>query len=152
MRYRNAQGFTLVEVTIVLGLIGVIAAFGVAMSFSSLSQTTVTQERDLFVTLLLRSTRSAAVANLEESSHGVQIDNANNRYILFNGTTYVDGAASNRVIPYTNEAISIDNTGGNTIVFEQLSGDVAVGSGTVVIANGDASAEIIIRESGQIDW
>lgn len=152
MRYGHTNGFTLIEVTIVLGLIGVIAAFGVAMSFSSLSSTTVTQERDLFVTLLLRSTRSAAVANLEESSHGVQIDNANDRYILFNGTTYVAGAASNRVIPYTNEAIDIENTGGNTVVFEQLSGDVTVGSGTVVISNGTASQEIIIRESGQIDW
>jgi prepilin-type N-terminal cleavage/methylation domain-containing protein len=152
MRYSNAQGFTLIEVTIVLGLIGVIAAFGVAMSFSSLSRTTVTQERDLFVTLLLRSTRSAAIANLEESPHGVQIDNTNGRYILFNGTVYDENDTKNRAIPYVSDVITVSNTGGNTIVFDQLSGDVTTGAGTITISNGTVAQEIIIRESGQIDW
>jgi prepilin-type N-terminal cleavage/methylation domain-containing protein len=152
MKKASHSGFTLIEVTIVLGLIGVIAAFGVSMSFSSLSRATVTQERDLFVTLLLRSTRSAAIANMAESAHGVQIDNDNNRYILFTGTAYDENNVGNRVIPYISEVITVSNTGGDTIVFEQLSGDVATGAGTIAISNGTAVQEIIIRESGQIDW
>jgi prepilin-type N-terminal cleavage/methylation domain-containing protein len=152
MKKAHQSGFTLIEVTIVMGLIGVIAAFGVAMSFSSLSSTSVTQERDLFVTLLLRGTRAAAIANMEETAHGVQIDNDNHRYILFNGTSYDEDATSNRDVPYTNEAISVNNTGGDTVVFEQLSGDVIVGDGTITITNGSATQEITIRNSGQIDW
>lgn len=156
MTKAGQSGFTLIEITIVLGLVGVIAAFGVAMSYSSLSQTTVTQERDLFVTLLLRGTRAAAIANMEEAAHGVYIDDANNRYILFKGTDPNGVNASPRYIPYTNDTITVGSTGGDTIVFEQLSGKVIDGVmggvGTISISNGDATQEIIIRESGQIDW
>ena len=152
MKKLRQGGFTLIEVTIVLGLIGVIAAFGVAMSYSSLSKTNVTQERDLFVTLLLRGTRAAAIANLEETAHGVQIDNVNHRYILFNGTSYDENATSNRNVPYTSETIIVTNTGGDTVVFEQLSGDVIAGDGIITITNGSATQEITIRNSGQIDW
>lgn len=152
MKKLHQSGFTLIEVTIVLGLIGVIAAFGVAMSFSSLSRTSVTQERDLFVTLLLRGTRAAAIANLEETAHGVQIDNTNHRYILFNGTNYDENATSNRNVPYTSESITVTNTSGDTVVFEQLSGAVITGGGVIAITNGSATQEITIRNSGQIDW
>ena len=146
------RGFTLIEITIVLALVGVIAAFGVAMSYSSLSQTTVTQERDLFVTLLLRSTRAAAIANMEEAPHGVYIDDANNRYILFTGTAYSSSDPDNRSVPYTDDVITVTNNGGNSIVFDQLSGKVTSGAGTISIGNGNATQGIIIRESGQIDW
>ena len=152
MKKSSQSGFTLIEVAIVLGLIGVIAAFGVAMSFSSLSSTNVTQERDLFVTLLLQGTRAAAIANMEETDHGVQIDNINHRYILFNGTSYDKNAASNRFVPYTSGTITVTNTGGDTVVFEQLSGDVMTGAGVITITNGNAVQEITIRDSGQIDW
>ena len=152
-QYENwCRGFTLIEVTIVLGLIGVIAAFGVALSFSSLSNTTVTQERDLFVTLLLRGTRAAAVANIKEISHGVKIDNGNHKYILFEGESYTANPSSYREIPYTSEVIDITNTGGDTIVFQQLSGNVIAGDGVITVSNGSAMQEITIRESGQIDW
>lgn len=146
------QGFTMIELIIVIAMIGVIASFSAAMSLSSLTKSSVTQERDLFVTLLLRSTRAASLANLNNTAHGVQIDNTNHQYILFNGTTYTAGAASNRVIPYTNSALSVTNTGGNTIVFEQLSGSATTGAGTITIGNGNTSQSIIIRSVGQIDW
>ena len=152
MTKAGQNGFTLIEITIVLGLVGVIAAFGVAMSYSSLTKTSVTQERDLFVTLLLRGTRAAAIANMEESAHGVRIDNANDRYILFTGTDPNGASANPRYIPYTNEVIDIEYTNGDTIVFEQLSGKVTVGYGTIRIKNSNATQEIIIRQSGQIDW
>ena len=152
MQKSHQHGFTLIELVMVLALIGVIASFSAAMSLSSLSKSAVTQERDLFVTLLLRGARAASLANIGGTAHGVQIDNANHQYILFNGTTYTAGAASNRVIPYTNSAISITNSAGNTIVFEQLSGSVATGAGTITISNGNSTQSIIIRAVGQIDW
>lgn len=152
MQKSRQHGFTLIELVMVLALIGVIASFSAVMSLSSLSKSAVTQERDLFVTLLLRGARAASLANIGGTAHGVQIDNTNHQYILFNGTTYTAGTASNRVIPYTNSAISITNSGGNTIVFEQLSGNVTSGDGTLTVSNGNTSQSIIIRSNGQIDW
>ena len=173
-------GFSLIEIVIVLGLVGVIAAFSVVMNFGSLSRSSVTQERDLFMTLLLRSTRSEALANKGEIAHGVHIDNARHQYVLFNGTSCTvseagEGGAggeggeggsegggaggsgtcgntSDRVIPYTNSSVTITNTGGDTIVFDPLSGEVSTGAGTITITNGVATQKIIIRSNGQIDW
>jgi prepilin-type N-terminal cleavage/methylation domain-containing protein len=152
MKKIHQSGFTMIELIIVIALIGVVASFSAAMTLSSLSKSTVTQERDLFVTLLLRGARAASLANVGGTAHGVQIDNTNHQYILFNGTTYTAGAASNRVVPYTNSALSVSNTGGNTIVFEQLSGSATTGAGTITISNGRMSQSIIIRNVGQIDW
>lgn len=153
MQKSHQHGFTLIELVMVLALIGVIASFSAAMSLSSLSKSAVTQERDLFVTLLLRGARAASLANIGGTAHGVQIDNTNHQYILFNGTTFTAGTASNRVIPYTNNTISITkNLPGETIVFEQLSGNVTSGDGILTISNGNTSQSIIIRSNGQIDW
>lgn len=146
----HTQGFSLIELILVLGLIGVVALFTVPLTIDSLSRSAVSQERDLFVSLLLRGARAAALANLNEKSHGIQIDNTNHQYILFEGTTYTPGAATNRIIPYTNSTISI--SGGPKILFEQLSGDVTTGAGTINITNGAKTNTIIIASTGQIDW
>lgn len=146
------KGFTLIEIILVMGLIGIILSFGVAMSIGSISQSTVTQERDLFVTLLLRGARAAAIANVGQTAHSVYIDSANHKYILFDGTTYTSGASTNREVPFTNDNIVVTNTGGNKIIFDQLSGNVSEGAGTISITNGNATQEIIVREVGQIDW
>ena len=149
---KHTHGFTLIELVLVIALVGIIVSFGATMSLSSLSQSNVTQERDLFVTLLLRGARAASLANVNEVSHGVQIDNTNHRYILFEGITYNASASSNRTVPYTNNVLNISNSGGDTIVFEQLSGNVITGTGTISISNGNANQNIIIRDVGQIDW
>ena len=153
MQKSHQHGFTLIELVMVLALIGVIASFSAAMSLSSLSKSAVTQERDLFVTLLLRGARAASLANIGGTAHGVQIDNANHQYILFDGTDPNAASANKRFIPYTNNAITINkNPPGDTIVFEQLSGNVTSGDGTLTVSNGNTSQSIIIRSNGQIDW
>ncbi len=149
---QRSAGFTIIELTLVIALIAVIASFGAAMTLSSLSKSVVTQERDLFVTLLLRGTRAAALANLNESPHAIYIDNANHQYVQFEGTTYDENGASNREIPFSSDAVTVNNSGGDTIVFDQLSGNVSEGAGTITIQNSAATAEITISSVGQIDW
>lgn len=150
MKYRT--GFTIIELTLVIALVAVIASFGAAMALSSLSKSAVTQERDLFVTLLLRGTRAAALANLNQSAHAIYIDNDNHQYVQFEGTIYDENDASNREIPFSNDSITVSNSGGDTIVFDALSGNVSAGVGTITIENSAAAAEITISSVGQIDW
>ena len=146
------KGFTLLEILIVLGLMSMIALFGVAMSYSSISRSSVLQERDLFVSLLLSGARAQALANIHEVSHGIRIDNTLHQYILFEGDAYDDFPASHRSTAYTNENITITNTGGNDIVFEQLSGNVLSGAGTITVSDNHATQKIFINEVGQINW
>ncbi len=149
------RGFTFIELILVLGLVGVLAAFSMVMSMSTLSRSSALETRDLFVTLLLQNARSEALANIDARSHGVYIDNRCHRFIRFADTTYAppsDCAHDPEAIPYPTDRISITNTGGDIIVFEQLSGNVIVGEGTVTLTNGAETLDITLRNSGQIDW
>ncbi len=154
MAHTRHSGFTYIELLIVVGLIGIILSFGLAMGMGSTGRSSVTQERDLFVSLLLTGARAQAVANIDEKAHGIHIDNDNNRYILFDGTSYNPSASTNRATPFTNE--SIDITGAENIVFEQLSGNVKDldddDTITLIIKGGGAEGTITINKVGQINW
>lgn len=152
MRTNSTTGFTVIELLLVLALVGIVSAFGLAMSLSSVARSSVQTERDLFVTLLLRGARAEAIANAGEEPRGIYIDNQNHRYILFSGSSYSNNNATNRAIPYTDDSLSISNTGGDTIIFEQLSGNVTTGAGTISVTNGVATQTININTVGQIDW
>jgi prepilin-type N-terminal cleavage/methylation domain-containing protein len=152
MKKVHTPGFSLIELILVMALIGIIASFSVVMTLGSLSKSAVTEERDLFVTLLLRSTRTASLANIDNVAHGVFIDNNNHQYILFNGTTFNSDDTKNRIIPYSNNTITFHLNGRNPIVFEQLSGNVISGSSSIAIVNGNVTTTLTIRENGQIDW
>lgn len=132
-----------------LALVGVVALFSMGLSLSSISRSAVAQERDLFVSLLLRGARAAALANINEQSHGVKIDDTNKEYTLFEGETFDADAASNRVIPFTSDKVSVTDT---IIVFQQRSGDVTAGAGTIIFGSSDQSRSIVINQVGQIDW
>ena len=123
------------------------------MGVSAITQSSVIQERDFFVTLLLRSARAGAIANFAEKSHGVHIDTTLHTYTLFTGTSYVAGASGNRTIAFTNNHINITNSSGSAdIVFQQLSGNVTTGAGTLTLTDGNTTQHIGINAVGQIDW
>jgi prepilin-type N-terminal cleavage/methylation domain-containing protein len=148
----STAGFSIIELVLVLALVGVVALFSMNLGIDSISRSAVVSERDLFVSLLLRGARAASLANLNEVSHGIKIDNSAHEYILFNGNTFDPLSTTNRRIPYTQNNIVVTNTGGDTIVFEQLSGKVTAGSGTITIDNGDKNQTVLIGATGQIDW
>lgn len=160
MQKNQHQGFTMIELIIVIGLIGVIASFSAAMSLSSLSKSNATQERDLFVSLLLRGARAKALANIDQKPHGVYIDDSCHRYILFEGISFTMPAGTCPTsgldsIDFTNKLHNpptVANSGGKTIVFEQLSGNVTTGSGTTTFSSNGVTLKVNIRSNGQIDW
>jgi len=152
MYTNHHRGFTYIELLVVVALFGIILSFGMAMNLGSISRTSMLQERDLFVSLLLTGARAQALANIDEKPHGIYIDNDAHEYILFEGTDYTEGAAINRVTSFTSDTLTITNTGGNTILFEQLSGDVSEGVGTITISGNGATQYITINAVGQINW
>ena len=153
MRHSKQKGFTYIELIMVVGLIGIILAFGMVMDMGSIGRSSVNQERDLFVSLLLSGARAKAMANVGGVSHGIHIDNDNHRYILFEGDEYIEGHAGNRISPYTNEHITITHSDdAENIIFERLSGDVTEGVGILTISGNNVEQNIGINAVGQIDW
>jgi hypothetical protein len=123
------------------------------MGMQSVARSSVAEERDLFVSLLLSGARAQAIANVKETAHGIHIDNINKEYVLFEGTTYTPGSASNRMTPFTNDELTITNgSGENDIIFEPLSGNVSTGAGTITIEGYGVRSTIAINEVGQINW
>jgi prepilin-type N-terminal cleavage/methylation domain-containing protein len=153
----TTKGFTYIELLMVLGIMGVILSFSMVMSMSSISRSSVIQERDLFVSLLLTGARAEAIANVSQKSHGIHIDNTNHRYILFTGNTFSPSNATNRITPYTDSGIIISNAAHDTeynILFDQLSGNVHEGAGVITISqtSNNTTQEIVINAVGQINW
>jgi prepilin-type N-terminal cleavage/methylation domain-containing protein len=146
------SGFTYIELLIVVAIVGIALSFSAVFNIDSMARTNVTTERDLLVSLVLMSARSHALANINETAHGVHIDTDTHEYILFQGNSFNPNNIENKHIPYSSEHITITNTGGDTILFEQLSGNTLQGSGTITIAHDDIQLEVTLNEAGQINW
>lgn len=160
MKKHHYNGFTYIELVIVVGLIGSILAFGMVMNIGSVGRSVVTQERDVFISLLLYGARAKAMANADQMSHGVHIDNTCKRYILFEGTPPYpplppDGTCSpkdSREIAFMSNSTYVTIHGGNDIVFDRLSGEVGQGVGTISISAHNATSTIELSSTGRINW
>lgn len=140
-----SRGFSLIEIVIVIGLVGVLTACSVAFSMSSVSRTHALSERDLLVSLLTQ-TRAKAVANVQEKPHGVYIETDN--YIVYEGTIYEEESLTNRIIP-RNSHVTIN--GLKNIIFQQLTADVE-NTGTIEIVEDTQIYRIEINSAGRINW
>src|SRR3989344_7957997 len=76
------QGFTLIEVIVVLGLFAILGAMTAVVGSSDIRGSALHSERDLAVNLL-QKTRARAIANIDQLRHGVEIDSDNKQYIVF---------------------------------------------------------------------
>lgn len=148
----NMRGFTLIEITIVLALVGLIAALALPVSLGSYRRYIAASGRDDLLTLL-RHARAQAMAGVCEgdactgaAAHGVAIEDG--AYVLFQGETYATRD------PDQDIAFDTDGTayssGLREVVFEPLSGDV-LHPGQITIEENGKAAMITIGDQGQID-
>lgn len=155
LRTRSARrcvhtGFSLVEVIIVLALIAVIAGFGMSFSMSSITRVGAGSERDLLVSLLTQA-RARAIANVDESAHGVSIDTSTHEYVTYAkaGGCTKPTTKSTR-IPMMSSAtfdVKLDRC------FAQLSIQVPpdmVGDTTITLAGQEYTVNV--NTVGRIDW
>lgn len=114
------NGFTLIEIVMIVGIIGVLAAITVA-GLISLRNNTDIDGATAQVISALELARSRAEASLNEESYGVHFEA--DSYTIFVGTTYDSAAASNETTNLNNKLefanISL-NGGGSDIVFDKL--------------------------------
>jgi prepilin-type N-terminal cleavage/methylation domain-containing protein len=145
----NHKGFTLIEVLIVIGIMAIIAGFGMWVSHDVFRGTAFRNERDIVVSVLSKA-RSNSMNNLNQTSHGVYINSSS--YILFQGSTYDPADPKNIEVK---ASANISNSGPVSIVFDQITGNVPAANGTEIsiALNSDNNSGIIkINQEGRINW
>ena len=157
----SASGFTLIEVIMVMGLMAVVAGLTAFFSLDDYRAYAFRGERDLIVNVLTKA-RGQAMSNVclgspctEGKAHGVRVDEANKRYIIFQETTYTEGAATNEIIS-SEQAITASCASSpclTDIVFSQLSGRPVPASWAVTLSDNYGHSSVIsINSEGRIEW
>ena len=139
-----ARGFTIIEITIAIGFILLVATLGLATDFDSYRRYAFYTNRTILVTAL-RSARSLALGNVDQEVHGVHVDVLGTT--LFHGTLYASSSPKNEFFPFT---IPVTQALGADVVFSQLVGTT---TGVVlVITDGVRRATTTITYEGAILW
>jgi len=147
-RSLSLTGFTLTEILVVIGMVSIFAAFGMFVSMDFYRSFSFRAEQNIAVSVLMKA-RSSALANIEETTHGVHFKP--DRYILFQGT-YVDGNPLNEEIL---SAPTVTNSGITEVVFEQLTGSASFdppGANILTITSGVKNFTITLNGEGRIEW
>ncbi len=161
------DGFTLVEILVVMGILAIIASLGLFFSMENYRSSSFRNERDLLVSALEHS-RAQSVNNVcfgatcpDGKSHGVHFfpkgDINANTFVIFQGDNFVSNDPFNEIINFDNKAVYVDTTSTIDIIFNRLSGDLMVLNGETeknVVLKDDAMniSTININLEGRIDW
>lgn len=146
-------GFSLLEIVIVIGILGLITAF-VISPFTNFRNTQLLRVSAEDVLSTLAKARTKTLAGHNDSAYGVHFES--NRLVLFAGETYNQNSPYNEVITI-HPLINVSNIsltgGGSDLVFRRLTG-AATKSGTVTLSlASDASVTKIITISASgIAW
>lgn len=144
---RHAKGFTLIEMIVALAILAAIMGFGLFLSLDYYKSYIFYYEKDLVISILQKA-RSQSLANINEKKHGVAFDEANKKYILFEGDSL---AASANKIEYE-EAKIVTTSGLTEVVFDQLTGKATIvpAGNDLTLSDGVRSVIISINHEGRI--
>jgi prepilin-type N-terminal cleavage/methylation domain-containing protein len=141
----ESNGFTLMEVMVVIAIITGLFVMGSFVDLSVINRRSIASEQVTLVSVLQKA-RNQSMNNIYAKSHGVHIDTG--EYILFKGTSYSPSDPANEKIAKNNSTVI---SGINDIVFEQLSGNPSV-TGEIILNDGSITKTIKITANGLIDW
>lgn len=163
------SGFTLIELVIVISIIIIVGGIGLFFGLDTLRGYSFHSDRDVLVSALQHA-RAEAMANICRGSdcdaggkpHGVYIDTANRKYIIFQGANYAS-RDSDQDAPVDANSLTTWK-GVNEVVFAELSGDASSADSSpdcaseaepICIILGDQAARtsaITVNSEGQIVW
>ena len=139
------KGFTLIEITVVIAIMSIIALLVVPTSVVRY-QSYIFEECTLDVMHYLRLSHSHAKARLHGSSNGIKI--LPDRLVMFSGDSYLE-----RMVVMDEEyifPIGVTVDGLSEIVFEEITGTPSV-LGILTISSGRYSSIVNISSLGLVD-
>lgn len=141
----NCSGFTMIEVLVSMGLLSILVSLGLFLSMDVWRTSSFRSEQDTIISLLYKA-RSRAVANINESDHGLYIDVDNRKYVLYEGS-YVEGDPENQEFQM-GKGVSL--SGSANILFAARE---ATTDGEDVVIDGEGKeATINVNEEGGVTW
>ena len=144
----ESNGFTLIEILVVIALITTIASIGIVAGIDSYQRFLFWSNVDAAISLLQKA-RSSAIHNMNETSRGVYFcDPA--KFVLFRGATYDVTSPSNFPVDKSGAVTVTSCPSPNEIVFAQLSGETV--DTNIVLTDGVRSTAIEINHEGGINW
>lgn len=134
-----ARGFTVIEITVVLALIGTLAALGLFWTRDLFEVSSIEHEEETLV-ILLTQARSHAFSN-KEGTHGVCYDSEEHAYVSEGIRTSISTRVHVEGLPSCSE-------GG--VVFSALSATTTPVS--ITLTQEGRSVSILVNREGYIEW
>jgi len=155
---KRDNGFTLMEVIIVITLLGMIVGLTTFVGFDSYRGSSFRSERDALIGVMQRA-RSMATNNIclggcTNGKHGVHITAT--EFTIFQGSDYLTRDSSYDEITKMGPLVQIAPGSFTDVIFSGLSGDATtLPSGVSTLTMTDATGHnsvITIQSFGQITW
>ena len=141
----RSSGFTIIEILLVIGIIGIIAVMTMFVNLDFYKTYDFQSEKGKVISLLEKA-RSQSLNNINDSKHGVYFDSSN--YTLFEGNDYGSRIQSKDQVFPANSRLS--HSGLSEVVFGRLTGDTT--GGTITLTDGVHSVTLSLNNEGRIDW
>ena len=139
------RGFTILEISLVIAMMFVIAALTFPITASFMRSQTQGDAADELVSVLRRA-QSEATYQKNDSSFGVKV--LSNSYVLFEGSSYATRNEDEDEVTVFSSTIS--HGGQGEVVFEQLTG-IPSATGTISVILGREQVDIAIHTEGRIE-
>lgn len=140
------NGFTLVEIVIVVAILAVVLGLGYFVGFDFYKNYALHSEKDILISVL-RKARSQALNNVGATAHGVYIGDSS--YTIFYGPSFV--SRNSQYDENIRKAPGISLSGLNEVVFAPLTA-TSTASSTIILSNNQNSFFIDINYEGRINW
>lgn len=148
----KSQGFTLIEILLVVGISVLIFAFSTPYSLNFYRTQLVEEVRNNVISALQQA-RHNAVLQKNDSSFGVTLSEVSDSYVLFQGEDYNDADGVNgrdssldEVYPVISEITFSDLT---DVVFSKLTG-LPSATGTITISYDSVVKTILVEDFGVV--
>jgi Tfp pilus assembly protein FimT len=158
MKVKIENGFSIIEMMVVIGILMMIFSFGLAVNLNFYKGYIFRSEQSILVSTLERA-QSHAMSNLYATSWGVCYHAPN--YVVFRGTQCDPALPTNELIPANQNIAGISNFSSLTsfpvIVWSQLAGTTTTNAApttntTIILKDGAKTATTTINFEGRIDW